>query len=350
MKLNFCTLFDSNFLVMGYTMYTSLQKYCKNFHLYIFAFDDLAFEVLTQLNLPNVTVIALQDFEDEELLRVKPTRTKGEYCWTCTGSTIKYCIEKFQLDHCTYVEADMYFYANPVVIVQELYNAGKDVLITSHNYTKKHQKISKITGEYCVQFMIFKNTTDGMTVLNWWRNACIDWCYNRIEDGKFGDQKYLDEWLSRFSCVHVSTLLGAGIAPWNAIDYNIFGQPSQGDSIQLINRKKKMECDLIFYHFHKFRLFENQVVWERGYSLPAKIIDYIYVPYTNLCLTHYNDLCKLNQNIGLPPKSSWLSRSFFSKTLYFIAKIFYSMWKEKRLVVDFNNYHIYKIRNNKLIK
>ena len=348
MKLNFCILFDSNFLTLGYTMYTSLQKCCKNFHLYIFAFDDLAYEVLKQLNLPNVTVIALHEFEDEELLRVKPARTKGEYCWTCTGSTIKYCIEKFQLDHCTYLDADLYFFGDPETIVRELYDAGKDVLITGHNYTKKHERISKITGIYCVQFMVFKNTVEGMTVLNWWRNACIDWCYNRIEDGKFGDQKYLDDWPSKFSCVHVCTLPGAGIAPWNAADYDVVGQPSQGHPIQLVNRKKKVACELIFFHFHKFRLFENKVIWILGYRLPKKFMSHVYTPYTHSCLAHYDYLHRFNQNIRLPKKSSWLPCSFFSKTLFFLINIPYSLWKERQLIIEFSNYHVYKI--NKKIK
>ena len=196
--------------------------------------------------------------------------------------------------------------------------------------------------------MVFRNTGEAMRILNWWRNECLDWCFDRIEDGKFSDQKYLDDWPSKYPCVHVCTLHGAGIAPWNAIDYEIVGQPSQGHPIQLINRKKKTECELIFFHFHKFRLFEDKVIWERGYRLPKKFVDHIYIPYTNSCLAHYDDLRKVNQNITLPKSSSWSPpNSFFSKTLYFLMKFFYCIWKERRVVIELNNYHIYKINVNK---
>ena len=87
---NYCTLFDSKYLSRGLAMYESLKKHSNNFHLYIFAFDDKSYEILNKLSLDKVSVISLKDFENEELLAVKPTRSKAEYCWTCTSSVIKF--------------------------------------------------------------------------------------------------------------------------------------------------------------------------------------------------------------------------------------------------------------------
>lgn len=39
---NFCTLFDSYYLDKGIALYESLEKVCKDFHLYIFCFDKKA--------------------------------------------------------------------------------------------------------------------------------------------------------------------------------------------------------------------------------------------------------------------------------------------------------------------
>ena len=185
--INFCTLFDINFISQGLSMYESLKEHCKNdFTLYIFAFCDESYNLLKELNLDNVKVISLSELEEgiPALLTVKNNRTKGEYCWTCGSASIKYCIEQFNLDQCTYLDADIYFYSDPKVLLDEM--GDKSVLITEHRYTPKYDQ-TNTSGKYCVQFVSFKNDEKGMRVLNWWVDRCIEWCYARCEDGKFGD-------------------------------------------------------------------------------------------------------------------------------------------------------------------
>ena len=104
-----------------------------------------------------------------------------------------------------------------------------------------------------------------MQVLNWWQDACIDWCYARLEDGKFGDQKYLDDWVSRFDGMHELQNLGGGLAPWNIQQYNL-----QIDK----------HFDLIFYHFHGYKVLENETVEMGSYILDLNDINILYKPYT----------------------------------------------------------------------
>ena len=82
-------------------MYESLCKSGESFHLYIACFDELAYDILAKMNLSRVTLVRLAELEDEALLKVKPERSKGEYCWTCTSSVIKYCLERFGLPEIT---------------------------------------------------------------------------------------------------------------------------------------------------------------------------------------------------------------------------------------------------------
>ena len=272
---NYCTLFDSNYVTRGLAMYESLKKHSDDFHLYIFAFDERCYVLLKKLNLESVTVIALKEFEDEALLGIKNTRSAGEYCWTCTPSIIKFAIEAYALQSCTYLDADLYFFANPSILIEEM--REKSVLITEHRYTPKYDQGST-SGIYCVQFMTFKNDANGMKVLNWWRNACNEWCYARHENGKFGDQKYLDDWTTRFEGVHVLQHLGGGVAPWNIQQY----------------RLENKSFELIFYHFHNFKFLESNKVELGGYRLRKMDIKLLYGPY----ITHLEKIKQILVTFG----------------------------------------------------
>jgi len=258
---SYCTLFDGNYLTRGLAMYESLKKYSNKFHLYIFAFDDKNHKLLKKLNLESVTVISVKEFEDKELLKAKDGRSAREYCWTCTPSTIKYCIESYNLDACTYLDADLYFFSNPSTLIEEM--GEKSVLITEHRYTPEYDQ-STTSGVYCVQFMTFKSDENGMKVLNWWRDSCNEWCYARFEDGKFGDQKYLDDWILRFNGIHVLKNLGGGVAPWNVQQYDLSDK----------------NFNLIFYHFHNYKILENNKIELGHYKLDKNDIEILYKPYT----------------------------------------------------------------------
>ncbi len=311
---NYCTLFDSNYLTRGLAMYESMKKYSHDFHLYIFAFDDQSYNLLRKLNLELITVVSLKEFEDEALLKVKGERTKAEYCWTSTPSIIKYSIEKFNLDNCTYVDADLYFFADPSVLIEEMND--RSVLITEHRYTKKYDQ-SKKSGIYCVQFMTFKNDERGMKVLDWWRNACLDWCYNRHEDGKFGDQKYLDDWTERFEGVHVLENLGGGVAPWNVQQYDILAE----------------DFKLIFYHFHYFILLEDGKIDLGIYKLTKQEIEYLYIPYIKHLQLIEKKLLQMGTTgfSGVAQRDKWNPRVFMKKIKRNLIGT-YNVYDKKKLI------------------
>ena len=257
---NFCTLFDSHYLTRGVALYESLLENCPEFHLYIYTFDDVSYEILVSLKLSHATIVSLGELEDEALLEVKSTRSVGEYCWTCTPSIIKHAIETYQLPSCTYLDADIYFFADPALLIDEL--GSQSILITEHRYTPEYNQ-TKNSGIYCVQFTTFKNDTSGMSALNWWREACIEWCYNRVEDGKFGDQKYLDDWPVRFEGVHVLQHLGGGVAPWNVQQYDL----------------SDPRFEVVFYHFHGLKFIQNQMVNLGKYKYTPAVLSRVYQPY-----------------------------------------------------------------------
>ncbi|TZF85914.1 glycosyl transferase (plasmid) [Pedobacter sp. BS3] len=330
--LNFCTLFDSNYLSRGLTMYRSLEKYCHDYHLYIFAFDSKCYDILSNLNLAKATVISLAEFEDQELLEVKKKRTSQEYCWTCTPSTILYCINKFSLDHCTYIDADLLFFSDPKVLVDEM--GPKSVMISEHRYTPEYDQTKKC-GKYCVQFMTFKNNPEGMHVLNWWKNACMEWCHARFEDNKFGDQKYLDNWMEIFDCVHELKHLGGGVAPWNVQQYHFEKKNGRMVGKELSTNK---EFDLVFYHFQDFRRSINNIYQIASwYHFSKDIIRSIYEPYIRTLSATEREIIKVSgwKPVKVETEISWLWKSVRKTFLVFFKghyknhyhlSYFYRVW------------------------
>lgn len=235
MTYNFCTLFDKNYLLKGLALYDSLLKHCPDFKLWILCMDNETHEILSKLNLEKTELISLKEFEDPKLLEVKPGRKASEYCWTCTPSLPLYILDKnSNLESITYLDADLFFFDSPEAVYREF---GSDsIMIIPHNFSEEQKWREKTSGKFNVGMLIFRNDQSGLECLNWWREKCLGWCFDYYEDGKLGDQLYLNDWPERFKGVHVLKNRGANIASWNVRAHDFSKWP------------------VIFYHFHATRL------------------------------------------------------------------------------------------------
>ena len=274
---HYVTLFDSKFLPMGMALHASLMTHAQPFHLWILCMDRLVEDQLEQLSLPNLTLIPLGEVETKELLDVKPGRTTAEYFWTLTSFTPQFVFDRDSSVHrVTYLDADLFFFDDPQILLNEFTQSGKHVLITDHNYAPEYNKSRKF-GRFCVQFMTFRKTPAGMNVMKWWQDRCIEWCFARAEGGKFGDQKYLDSWPTRFgSEVHILYQQDRTLAPWN---------------VAYVFDVKRSQVNPVFFHFHGFRVVSNnRMLFYRGYWIGLSG-QWIYSEYADaveaaLCLIY----------------------------------------------------------------
>ena len=58
----------------------------------------------------------------------------------------------------------------------------------------EHGIKTKRFGKFNVGWLTFKNDEIAIKCLKNWGNNCINWCYDYVEDNKYADQKYLDDW------------------------------------------------------------------------------------------------------------------------------------------------------------
>ena len=280
MVRSYCTLFDHHYLSRGLALYESLMKYDKEFMIYILAMDDEAFKKLKALNLPRVTVISMGEFEDDELREVKSKRSAGEYCWTCKSAIVLYVLQNYKVDTCIYIDSDIYFFGNPQILLNEL--GSNSVLITRHNYYYDREKQEKENGIYCVQFMPFKNSVNGIAILKDWKMKCINWCYNRHEQGLYGDQKYLDTWLEDYTGVCELEHKGA-VGPWNVMAFDVL---KEKECIYIREKVTGRIYPLIFYHFSQLEWFDKDVIHlDTNYrEIDKDAVKFIYGDYVKKLL------------------------------------------------------------------
>jgi hypothetical protein len=263
--------------------------------------DELVQAHLTQLNLPNISLIPLAEVETAELLAVKPDRSHGEYCWTLTPFTPQFVFDRDKtIQRVTYLDADLFFFDTPKLLLDEFESSGKHVLITEHAYDPKYARFGRAerSGRFCVQFITFRRTEEASRVINWWQDRCVEWCYARVEDGKFGDQKYLDQWPILFNSeVHILVQKNKTLAPWNVAYYA---------SIESISP--------VFYHFHGFRILsEKQLLLYSGYRVGVTG-ETLYVDYLCELRVVVNNLNKVGIQLPcLPRKTDFLSRLVIMK-------------------------------------
>lgn len=254
---SFCTFFDSNYAAQGLSLYSSLKKYAaNNFSLYILCLDDELFNRLKDMELANVTLISLQQIESvyPELLQAKSNRSLIEYYFTLSPVLPLYILDKFKESIIASLDADILFFSSPVPIFDEL--GDRSIYIVPHRF-RSHQADLLISGQFNVQCQLFRNDDVGKKCLHEWMQQCLEWCFDRYEDGKFADQKYLDSWPEKFKKhLVISKNLGVGIAPWNIQDEKISSIKNEF----FINDNK-----VIFYHFHGFKPF-NRFVFKLGLS------------------------------------------------------------------------------------
>lgn len=318
-SFNFCALFDKGFLLKGLALHDSLLERAGNFTLWILCMDEETYFVLEKLNLPNVRLLALSDIEDAELKAARQNRSPRKYCFTLSPSLPLYILKNNDMDNIAYLDADLYFFASPKVIYEEMGN--NSIMIIPHHLGPSRKEKEKEVGKYNVGMLIFKKDERGLACLEWWKGQCLLYCDDEPKPGHYDDQKFLDYFEEKFKGVHALKNRGADLAPWNIERENI---RSQKGTIFVGSDT------LVFFHFSGFALYPQSPILPYGpysfheYIRSSLLKDLIYRPYAE---TLYEMLKKVrviepDWNYGLRERPGFLKSAgeFFNNSFYFPAR------------------------------
>lgn len=265
---NYCTVVSRDYLVQGLTMYKSLASGKGPFRLWVLSVDDEAYSVLEKLALPWVILISLTNVLNEKLIDIQAERQFHELCWTLKPYLVSYILKNnLGLDSLLYLDADLFFFRDPEEVFAEW--GASPILLTR---LWMGEKWSEKLGKYSAGFVGFRRQRDSLKVLNSWRNNCRDWCYDRVEPGRWGDQKYLDRWPQMLSTTKVTQHKGINTGPWNI---------RKGFAVVRSNGNLYFDgFPLVCYHFSGFKIIgRGEYELCNRKVLPSKATP-IYAAYT----------------------------------------------------------------------
>ena len=238
----FCTLFDSNYLIKALVC-TARWSGMRLRSTSPPTASTTRRSGLDGLALPHVAAVPLSALEDFDRSSCdKADRTSVEYCWTATPALPLYVFDtRPEVGEVTYIDADLMFFSDPEPLFDEMGDAS--VLITPHRYAPELRPPGETGSTTCSSSRSGATRTGSRS--NWWHDRCIEWCYYRLEDGKLGDQKYLDDWPERFAASTCSSTRAAG------------SHPGTSRSTMFTNGTARSLVDddaLVFFHYHRFQL------------------------------------------------------------------------------------------------
>lgn len=276
---HYSTLFDKNYLTRGLALWETLQQHTSDFRLHILCLDNFTYTYLCRRQLDNVELTPLSALEDyyKELLTCKNNRNTVEYYFTLSPCFPLFLLEKHgqNLPYICSLDADLYFYDDPQVILKNFNNHS--ILITSHSFSPHLGKGWFTTGIFNVSFQAFRNDETGLACLRYWKTQCVQWCYNYYDvlHNRFADQKYLESFPELYGDkLLVINSPTANVALWNVNQYKLTFKNG---------RVYSNDKPLVYYHFSNVKILDNTLAQTGFYwaqtNLQSVLLNDIYLPY-----------------------------------------------------------------------
>ena len=315
--VNFCSYFDQNYLTRFLVLRDSLIRTKCNHHFYILLLDDISFSFFKKKKLKNVTYCKLNELEDNklELNKVKKLRSTIEYYFTLSPYVPIFFQNKFHLKKLNYLDVDIFFLKNPELFYKKINN---------YSVTLIKQKANAKYGNYNVGWISYNFLEkDTFKILNDWKNKCTEWCYDRVENNLYADQKYLDRWPSLSKKVKILQPKYTMISPWDI------------DCMSYISNNNNCYS----FHFHGLTLYKSFFISGLSKYQNIKnrdVIKSFYIKYVEL-------LNLKSKELNLSSKNSL--RYSISKNLNYFYKLNLLIRKIKFIFFSVIRFDFFRIKN-----
>jgi hypothetical protein len=242
--LHYCTFFDRNFLARAVALLASMEEHSPPFHLWMLCMDDASYEALRRMKPDHATVLPAGDVEarDARLGAARESRSRAEYYFTIKPFFISRVLGAVPDGALlTYLDSDLFFFSR--LDPDDPPFRECSIVLSPHRYPPAERHRERY-GLYNAGLVAVRRDARGEAFLEWWRERCIEWCRDRVEDDRYADQKYLDRVPGRFGGVGFFSQNGINLAPWNVRSHPV------------LERGGRLTADgdpLVLFHFHGLR-------------------------------------------------------------------------------------------------
>lgn len=198
-----------------------------------------------------------------------------QVCCATKAYFSEYIIKEYKPEVLVYLDSDTYVYAPFFDILKSFIDDGSSsVLLTPHLCSiASPMEVLKFerSGNINAGFFCVKNTVDGLSFLNLWKDFVFSHCYLSVDEGIFFEQKWLNyALLSSYVKVELDT--GANVAYWNLHEKD--RSLNVVDNVVFSGKSK-----LIFFHYSGFS-WPKLTTYNEVSSIPKVLIE---------LMNNYND-------------------------------------------------------------
>lgn len=308
----FCTIVTESHIPFAKALYLSVSAFHPDCIFFILVTDPSKIYVDPE----NKTIrwLTISDIRKSEtidlLLKKYAHKTKkDELRWALKPALISWLLSQ-KIEKVIYTDADIFFVNNAGFLFDELDRYS--VILTPHWRNIKPSNDSDLfysltSGYFNAGFI--GASINGMSIINWWEEACCFRMEKSVAHGLFDDQKFLDLVPLEFDGVGIVKHRGCNIAMWNMITNK---REMVGGKLLVAGK-----YDPVFIHFTKDTI-QNIVLGNDPLLYPL-LENYKAALGTDFVLSYFNNLWE-RPNYFVYIKRKLLIRTRFKRFLYQLSE------------------------------
>ncbi len=243
--LVFCTIAAKNYLAHVRTWAESVRQHHPDSRIYLLLADEV--DGYFDPDEEPFHVVTLDDLDISNLYELAFQYTLVEFNTAVKPSFINFLMDKVGTEKVIYFDPDVLI-LHPVTEIISLLDQHQ-VILTPHliepidHPIPFGERTALLCGIYNLGFLAIRKGEISRRLLRWWESRLRTWCIDKLEEGYFVDQKWMDMVPGLFDSVYILRNPEFNVAFWNLHER----QMGYHNKMYQVNNRP-----MIFYHFSSF--------------------------------------------------------------------------------------------------